>query len=183
MKGQAKHSMRLLEEVSLLLALFLFDLPGVSWKQNTVHRKQSKRFPNCVKQNFLTQLVREGALLGFLCKQRRTCGWGGELGPTVAPSDTSPHCWAAKRKKQKLHLERAWEYSPKLLIKGLIPEMRTISCMYPSPSLNSKLTSSSSTIPGWNFSTTCWAAGHGSVLGCKLLCWEGLSRELTSSLC
>jgi len=35
------------------------NLPDVCWKYNTVERKQSRRFLECVEDNFLTQLVRE----------------------------------------------------------------------------------------------------------------------------
>ena len=47
-----------------------FNLPDVFWKYNTVDRKQSRRFLECVEDNLLTQLVRkptrEGAPLGLL---------------------------------------------------------------------------------------------------------------------
>ncbi|GAB0208309.1 hypothetical protein GRJ2_003296600 [Grus japonensis] len=49
-----------LGEVSQLLALVLmgdFNLPDVCWKYNTAERKQSRRFLECVEDNFLTQLV------------------------------------------------------------------------------------------------------------------------------
>ncbi|KAK4830652.1 hypothetical protein QYF61_012495 [Mycteria americana] len=59
-----------LGEVSQPLALLLmgdFNLPDVCWKCNTVERNQSRRFLECVEDNFLTQLVseptREGTLL------------------------------------------------------------------------------------------------------------------------
>jgi len=52
-----------LREVSQSLAFVLmgdFNLPEVYWKQNTVEKKQSRRFLECVEDdNFLTQLVRE----------------------------------------------------------------------------------------------------------------------------
>ncbi|KAK4810498.1 LOW QUALITY PROTEIN: hypothetical protein QYF61_004278 [Mycteria americana] len=66
-----------LGEVSQLLALVLmgdFKLPDVCWKYNTAERKQSRRFLECVEDNFLTQLVREptrgGALLDLLFTNR-----------------------------------------------------------------------------------------------------------------
>ncbi|KAK4811169.1 hypothetical protein QYF61_019800 [Mycteria americana] len=66
-----------LGEVSQSLALVLvgdFNLPGVYWKYNTAERKQSRRFLECVADNFLTQLVseptREGALLDLLFMNR-----------------------------------------------------------------------------------------------------------------
>ena len=34
-------------------------LPGVCWRYNTTERKQSRRFLECVEDNFLTQLVAE----------------------------------------------------------------------------------------------------------------------------
>jgi len=51
-----------LAEVSQLLALVLvgdFNLPDICWKYNTAERKQSRRFLECVEDNFLTQLVGE----------------------------------------------------------------------------------------------------------------------------
>jgi len=48
--------------VSQLLALVLlgdFNLPGICWKYNTAEKKQSRRFLEYVKDNFLTQLVSE----------------------------------------------------------------------------------------------------------------------------
>ncbi|GAB0180200.1 hypothetical protein GRJ2_000485300 [Grus japonensis] len=66
-----------LGEVSQSLALVLvgdFNLPDVCWKYNTAERKQSRRFLECVEDNFLTQLVseltREGALLDLLFVNR-----------------------------------------------------------------------------------------------------------------
>ncbi|GAB0204752.1 hypothetical protein GRJ2_002940800 [Grus japonensis] len=53
-----------LGEVSQSLVLFLvgnFNLPDICWKYNTAERKQSRRFLECVEDNFLTQLVREPA--------------------------------------------------------------------------------------------------------------------------
>ena len=51
-----------------------FSLPDVSWKYNTAERKQSRRFLECVEENFLTQLVREptrdGAQLDLLFVNR-----------------------------------------------------------------------------------------------------------------
>ncbi|PKU30494.1 rna-directed dna polymerase from mobile element jockey-like [Limosa lapponica baueri] len=49
-----------LEEVSRSLALVLmgdFNLPDVYWKDNTAERKQSRRFLECVEDNFLAQLM------------------------------------------------------------------------------------------------------------------------------
>jgi len=51
-----------LAEVSQSLALVLmgdFNLPDICWKYNTAERRQSRRFLECVEDNFLTQLVRE----------------------------------------------------------------------------------------------------------------------------
>ncbi|GAB0207545.1 hypothetical protein GRJ2_003220200 [Grus japonensis] len=66
-----------LEEVSQSLALVLmgdFNLPDVCWKYNTAERKQSRRFLECVEDNFLTQLVSEptrgGASLDLLFTNR-----------------------------------------------------------------------------------------------------------------
>ncbi|KAK4820612.1 LOW QUALITY PROTEIN: hypothetical protein QYF61_001918 [Mycteria americana] len=66
-----------LGEASRSLALVLvgdFNLPDVCWKYNTAERKQSRRFLECVADNFLTQLVseptREGARLDLLFTNR-----------------------------------------------------------------------------------------------------------------
>ncbi|GAB0208240.1 mitochondrial enolase superfamily member 1 [Grus japonensis] len=66
-----------LAEVSQSLALVLvgdFNLPDVCWKSNTAERKQSRRFLECVEDNFLTQLVSEptrgGASLDLLFTNR-----------------------------------------------------------------------------------------------------------------
>jgi len=51
-----------LAEDSELLALVLmedFNLPDICWKYNTAERKQSRRFLECVEDNFLMQLVSE----------------------------------------------------------------------------------------------------------------------------
>jgi len=62
-------------QVSQLLALVLvgnFNLPDICWKYNTAERKQSRRFLECVEENFLMQLVSEptggGASLDLLFK-------------------------------------------------------------------------------------------------------------------
>jgi len=66
-----------LAEVSQSLALVLmgdFNLPDICWKYNTAERKQSRRFLECVEENFLTQLVnkptRGGASLDLLFTNR-----------------------------------------------------------------------------------------------------------------
>ncbi|KAK4823963.1 hypothetical protein QYF61_008349 [Mycteria americana] len=66
-----------LGEASRSLALVLvgdFNLPDVCWKYNSAERKQSRRFLECVADNFLTQLVseptREGAPLDLLFTNR-----------------------------------------------------------------------------------------------------------------
>ncbi|PKU26999.1 mitochondrial fission process protein 1 [Limosa lapponica baueri] len=67
-----------LGEISKSLALALvgdFKPPVISWEHNTAEREQSRRFLECVGDNFLIQLVREPNPAGpALCKQRRTCG-------------------------------------------------------------------------------------------------------------
>ena len=35
-----------------------FNFPDICWKYNTVQRKQSRRFLECMKDNFLMQLIR-----------------------------------------------------------------------------------------------------------------------------
>jgi len=51
-----------------------FNLPDICWKYNTEERKQSRRFLECVDDNFLTQLVSEptrgGASLDLLFTNR-----------------------------------------------------------------------------------------------------------------
>lgn len=79
-----------LGEVSQLLALVLmgdFSLPVVCWKYNTAERKQSRRFLDCVEDNFLTQLVseptREGSPLDWFVNREGLVGdvmVGGRLG-------------------------------------------------------------------------------------------------------
>ncbi|KAK4824553.1 hypothetical protein QYF61_016157 [Mycteria americana] len=66
-----------LGEVLRSLALVLvgdFNLPDVCWNYNMAERKQSRRFLECVEDNFLTQLVseptREGTLLDLLFANR-----------------------------------------------------------------------------------------------------------------
>ena len=51
-----------LVEVSRSLPLVLvqdFNFPDICWIYNTADREQSRRFLECVGDNFLTQLVRE----------------------------------------------------------------------------------------------------------------------------
>jgi len=66
-----------LAEVSQLLALVLtweFNLPDICWKYNTAEKKQSRRFLECVEDNFLTHPVSEptrgGASLDLLLTNR-----------------------------------------------------------------------------------------------------------------
>ncbi|KAK4832995.1 hypothetical protein QYF61_027019, partial [Mycteria americana] len=51
-----------------------FNLPDVCWKNNAAERKQSRRFLECMEDNFLTQLVsestREGIPLDLLFANR-----------------------------------------------------------------------------------------------------------------
>ena len=51
-----------------------FNFPDICWKYNTAVSKQSRRFLECVEDNFLTQLVGEptrgGALLDLLFMNR-----------------------------------------------------------------------------------------------------------------
>ncbi|XP_076186852.1 uncharacterized protein LOC143156778 isoform X2 [Aptenodytes patagonicus] len=57
---RSKSFYKRLAEVSQSLALVLvgdFNFPNVCWKYNTAERKQSRRFLECVEDNFLTQLV------------------------------------------------------------------------------------------------------------------------------
>jgi len=66
-----------LAEVSRSLALVLvgdFNLLHICWECNTAERKQSRRFLECVEDNFLTQLASEptrgGASLHLLFANR-----------------------------------------------------------------------------------------------------------------
>ncbi|PKU49228.1 rna-directed dna polymerase from mobile element jockey-like [Limosa lapponica baueri] len=68
MKSQKKILYKQLGEVLQLLALILvrnFNLPDVCWKYNTAERKQSRRFLECMEDNFLTQLVSEPTRKGI----------------------------------------------------------------------------------------------------------------------
>ncbi|KAM9590859.1 uncharacterized protein ACIBXB_005907 [Morphnus guianensis] len=61
-----------------------FNFPDICWKYNTAESKQSRRFLECVEDNFLTQLVgeptRAGALLDLLFTNREgLVGGSGEL--------------------------------------------------------------------------------------------------------
>ena len=54
------HSPLFWSEVSRSLPLVLVgDFPDICWNYNTADREQSRRFLECVGDNFLTQLVRE----------------------------------------------------------------------------------------------------------------------------
>lgn len=58
-----------LAEVSWLLTLVFmgdFNLPDAFWKHNKAKRKQSRKFLECLEDNFLTQLVNEPAREGVL---------------------------------------------------------------------------------------------------------------------
>ena len=65
-----------------------FNFPDICWEYNTAGRDQSRRFLECVGNNFLTQLVteptREGALLDLLFMNREglvdDLAVGGRLG-------------------------------------------------------------------------------------------------------
>ncbi|PKU47386.1 adaptin ear-binding coat-associated protein 1 [Limosa lapponica baueri] len=66
-----------LGDISRSLALVLggdFNLPDISWEHNTTEKEQFRSFLECVRDNFLTQLVREptreGALLDLLLVNR-----------------------------------------------------------------------------------------------------------------
>lgn len=49
---------------------------GVCCKYSTEEKKQIKKFPDCMEDNFLTQLVGEGAPLHLLFINREDGGWG-----------------------------------------------------------------------------------------------------------
>ena len=69
---------RYVGEMSRSLALVLvgdLNLTDICWKYNVAERDQSRRFLECVGDNFLTQMVREptreGALLDLLFVNRQ----------------------------------------------------------------------------------------------------------------
>ncbi|GAB0185523.1 hypothetical protein GRJ2_001017600 [Grus japonensis] len=59
MKRQTKYSISSWEKFQSLALVLVgdFNLPDICWKYNTAERKQSRRFLECVEDNFLTQLV------------------------------------------------------------------------------------------------------------------------------
>jgi len=65
-----------LQEFSRSLALVLMVSPDVCWKYNTAERKQSRRFLECVEDNFLTvsEPSREGTPLDLLFVNRKGLG-------------------------------------------------------------------------------------------------------------
>ncbi|PKU31484.1 adaptin ear-binding coat-associated protein 1 [Limosa lapponica baueri] len=83
-----------LAEISRSLALVLvgdFNFPDVCWKHNTAEREQSRRFLECVEDNFLTQLVREptreSALLDLLLVNREGLVGDVKVGGRLGQSD------------------------------------------------------------------------------------------------
>ncbi|KAM9590888.1 uncharacterized protein ACIBXB_005928 isoform 1-T2 [Morphnus guianensis] len=68
-----------------------FNFPDVCWKYNTAVSKQSRRFLECVEDNFLTQLVGEptrgGALLDLLFTNREGLVGGVMVGGCLGLSD------------------------------------------------------------------------------------------------
>ncbi|KAJ7422299.1 hypothetical protein WISP_38577 [Willisornis vidua] len=68
---------KLLADVSKSAALALvgdFNLPDICWELSTAEKRQSRRFLECIEDNFLLQLVNErtrgGALLDLLFTDR-----------------------------------------------------------------------------------------------------------------
>jgi len=83
-----------LAEVSQSLALVLmgdFNLADICWKYSPAERKQSRRFLECVEDNFLTQLVREptrgGASLDLLFTNREGLVGDAVVGGCLGISD------------------------------------------------------------------------------------------------
>ncbi|KAM6364410.1 uncharacterized protein J5M81_015706 [Pluvialis apricaria] len=83
-----------LAEVSRSLALVLvgdFNFPDVCWKYYTAEREQSRRFLECVEDNFLTQLVKEptrgSALLDLLFVNREGLVGDVKVGGRLGHSD------------------------------------------------------------------------------------------------
>ncbi|PKU29997.1 hypothetical protein llap_19699 [Limosa lapponica baueri] len=83
-----------LGEVSRSLALVLvgdFNLPDISWAHNMAEREQSRRFLECVGDNFLIQLVREptmeAALLDLLFVNREGLVGDVTVGDCLGHSD------------------------------------------------------------------------------------------------
>ena len=46
-------------QLPVLVLMGDFNFPGVYWEYNTVQKKQSRRFLECMEDNFLLQLVRQ----------------------------------------------------------------------------------------------------------------------------
>ena len=69
-----------------------FNFPDICWKYNTVQTKQSRRFLECMIDDFLTQLVREptrgGAPLDLLFTNRE--GLGGNVEVRSCPGQSNP---------------------------------------------------------------------------------------------
>ncbi|PKU41300.1 hypothetical protein llap_8389 [Limosa lapponica baueri] len=83
-----------LAELSQSLVLVLmgdFNFPIICWKYDTAEREQSQRFLECVKDNFLTQLVRdptrESALLDLLLVNREGLVGDVKVGGHLGQSD------------------------------------------------------------------------------------------------
>ena len=59
MRTRTRHSTSSWQKSRYHQLLFSWNnFPDICWKYNTLQGKQSRRFPECVKGNFLTQLVR-----------------------------------------------------------------------------------------------------------------------------
>ncbi|PKU34423.1 hypothetical protein llap_15271 [Limosa lapponica baueri] len=61
---------RQLEEASLLQALVHLNHPDIYWKDHIAGYKKSMRLPECIDDNFLTQVIKEpmrgGTLLNLI---------------------------------------------------------------------------------------------------------------------
>ena len=71
-KMEEAFCVQLAEAVQLAALILMghFNLPDMYWKYKTVQKKQFRRFLECVKDNFLLQLIKEstrgGASLDLL---------------------------------------------------------------------------------------------------------------------
>ena len=78
-------------QLPVLVLMGDFNFPGVYWEYNTVQKKQSRRFLECMEDNFFLQLVRQptrgGAPVDLLFANREDLVGDVEVGGSLAQSD------------------------------------------------------------------------------------------------